>query len=119
MKIEQLKMNVDTFILNNINNLFPNNNLTNKLLNSTVKIIYNQKRYMIYNFVDLLGDENGNVDSEKIMNEFETNLFEDGNIKIHIDEVLNYFGVKNIPDFLSNKILIFNKEEIKSIFITQ
>mgnify|MGYP003288608299 CR=1 FL=1 len=52
------------------------------------------------------------------MNEFESNLFEDGNIKIHIDEVLNYFGVKNIPDFLSNKVLIFNnlRAEIRRWF---
>lgn len=111
MKTDQLKMNINSFIINAINTNLPPNNTINKLLNSGAKIYYNQKRGIIYNLLDNLSNENQEIDEMMINNVLRENFFKNGKFELHLNELSN-----KLPNFLENKVLIFNEDEIKSIF---
>lgn len=111
MNISELKMR----LLNKANSLidiyFNNQGLTEKFINSTLKIIMKQNIHKIDNIFELFADKDGNIDLNMLVNEYVKMIPENGitfDIKEHIDNDL----IKNmIPD----KVLIIKREDIMSI----
>lgn len=111
MNISELKMR----LLNKANSLidiyFNNQGLTEKFINSTLKIIMKQNIHKIDNIFELFADKDGNIDLNMLVNEYVKMIPENGitfDLKEHIDNDL----IKNmIPD----KVLIIKREDIMSI----
>ena len=111
MNISELKMR----LLNKANSLidvyFNNQGLTEKFINSTLKIIMKQNIHKIDNIFELFADKDGNIDLNMLVNEYTKMIPENGitfDLKEHIDNDL----IKNmIPD----KVLIIKREDIMSI----
>ena len=70
MNISELKMR----LLNKANSLidvyFSNNALTEKFINSTLKIIMKQNIHKIDNVFELFADKNGDIDLNMLINEY-------------------------------------------------
>ena len=111
MNISELKMR----LLNKANSLidvyFSEHGLTEKFINSTLKIIIKQNIHKIDNVFELFADKNGDIDLNMLINEYSKMIPEEG-ITFDLKEHINNDLIKNmIPD----KVLIIKKDDIMSI----
>ena len=111
MNISELKMR----LLNKANSLidiyFNNQGLTEKFINSTLKIIMKQNIHKIDNIFELFADKDGNVDLNMLVNEYAKMIPENGitfDLKEHIDNEL-------IRNMIPDKVLIIKRDDIMSI----
>lgn len=111
MNISELKMR----LLNKANSLidiyFNGNGLTEKFINSTLKIVMKQNIHKIDNIFELFADKNGDIDLHMLINEYSKMIPEEG-ITFDLKEHINNELVRNmIPD----KVLLIKREDIMSI----
>ena len=114
MKIEQLKMNVEGAINEVINKLYPPTNLTNRMIAATVRSVFKQKKYMLFDALDMFADKNGEVDIESILIEYENALMPNGRLEINLKEVTQGLGV-NLPDTIVGKTIVLDKADLRQI----
>ena len=112
MNISELKIR----LLNKANHLidiyFSEYGLTEKFINSTLKIIMKQNIHKIDNIFELFADKNGDIDLNMLINEYSKMIPEEG-ITFDIKEHINNDLIKNmIPD----KVLIIKREDILNLF---
>ena len=110
IKIDELKTNVNSFVLNAIDEIFPPNNIYNKFIGSSAKIFYQQKQQKLLSFLDSLADENGEVDTDVLFTHYNETLFSEGSVKIDLDEVGTKLGIA-----LPSKQIVLTREDLKKI----
>lgn len=115
MKTAQLKINIDNAVSSIINNIFPPETLTTRFIGATARTIYNQKRYMIFDMVDMLADKNGEVDVEYMVEQYEQALMPNGVLEINLKELSENLGL-NLPDYIVGKTIKLDRNDIKRIF---
>jgi hypothetical protein len=111
MKVAEMKLRLMTTINSLIDTYFNEHGLTDKFINSTLKIIVKQNIHKLDNIFELFTDKNGEIDLQMMVNEY-SNMIPNEGIVFDIKEYINNDMVKNI---LPNKILIIKKEDIMSI----
>lgn len=94
-----------------INTYFNENNLTEKFINSTLKIIMKQNIHKIDDIFSLFADKNGDIDLNMLVNEYSNMIPEEG-IVFDLKEHINNELIKNM---LPDKVLIIKKEDVLSI----
>jgi hypothetical protein len=113
MNISELKIK----LLNKANALidvyFSEYGLTEKFINSTLKIIMKQNIHKIDNIFELFADKNGDIDLNMLINEY-SKMIPDEGIVFDIKEHINNELIKNM---IPNKVLIIKKEDIMSIMM--
>lgn len=114
MKIEQLKMNVEGAINEIIDVLFPSTNLSNRMIAATARSIFKQKKYLVFEALDMFADKNGEVDVEGILLEYENTLMPEGKLEINLKELAQQFNL-NLPDFIVAKSIILDRNDIRKI----
>ncbi len=114
MKIEQLKMNVEGAINEVINKLYPPTNLTNRMVGATARSVFKQKKYMLFDALDMFADKNGEVDIEGILIEYENALMPNGRLELNLKEITQDLGL-NLPDAIVGKTIVLDKTDIKRI----
>lgn len=111
MKVSEVKIK----LLNKANSLidvyFNENHLSDKFINSTLKIIMKQNIHKIDDVFNLFADKDGEIDLNMVINEY-TNMIPDAGIVFDLKEFVNNDLVKNM---LPDKILLIKKEDIMSI----
>lgn len=114
MKIEQLKMNVEGAINEMINKLYPSTNLTNRFIAATVRSVVKQKKYMLFDALDMFADKNGDVDTEGILTEYENALLPNGRLELNLKEITQHLGL-NLPDTIVGKTIVLDKADLRRI----
>lgn len=113
MNISELKMR----LLNKANSLidiyFGTGNITDKLLNSTLKIIAKQNIHKLDNIFQLFTDKNGDIDINILIQEYSKIIPEEG---IMLD-IKDYVNNDMIRSMLPDKVLLLKREDIMSIMI--
>jgi hypothetical protein len=111
MKTSEVKMR----LLNKANSLidtyFNQNNLTEKFINSTLKIIMKQNIHKIDDIFELFADKDGEIDLNMVVHEY-TNMIPENGIIFDIKEFVNNELVKGM---LPDKVLLIKREDISSI----
>jgi len=111
MNISELKMR----LLNKANSLidiyFNEHGLTERFINSTLKIIMKQNIHKIDNIFELFADKNGDIDVNMLINEY-SNMIPLEGITFDLKEHINNDLIRNM---LPDKVLIIKREDIMSI----
>lgn len=108
MRIDEVKMKVSNALLNMIDTYFGGNNMSEKFINSTLKIIVKQNIYKIDSVLHMFADQNGEIDINEIINEY-SNIIDENGVTINLKEYVNNDMLKS---FIPNKILIIKREDL-------
>lgn len=108
MRIDEVKMKVSNALLNMIDTCFGGNNINEKFINSTLKIIVKQNIYKIDSVLHMFADQNGEIDINEIINEY-SNIIDEKGVTINLKEYVNNDMLKS---FIPNKILIIKREDL-------
>lgn len=115
MKTDELKLRVKKFLDNTIDLYLPPTNFFDKMKNSTAKLWLDQNMWKLGKAVNAFGDEDGEIDEEKIIHYYENILFENGEMKLDVKEMIpsQYEWLK---EFLPNKLILFKTDDFRRIF---
>ena len=112
MKISEFKIRIINGLNGFVDDYFGSSSLTDKFINSTLKVIIKQNSNKYDNLLELFADENGCIDHHTIINEYSNLLSEEG---IIID-IRDFIPNEMIKALLPNKALKIRKEDIINIF---
>ena len=112
MKSSEFKLRIEQGLYGLINDYFGGSSLTDKFINSTLKILLKQNSYKIHGMIDLFADENGCIDEDIIIEEYSKVLGENG----VIFDLRDYIKNETVRAFLPNKALVVKATDIKKMF---
>ena len=83
--------------------------------NSTAKLWLEQNSWMLFKAIDAFGDEHHEIDIDKVLNHYESSLFENDELRLDVKTIIpqQYEWIK---DYLPNKIILFKKDDLRNIF---
>lgn len=111
MKLSEIKIRLNNTANSLIDTYFSEKGLTEKFINSTLKLIVKQNIHKIDDMLTLFADSNGEIDADTVINEYANMLGEEG-LVFDLREHVNNPLVKNM---LPDKVLVIKKEDIMSI----
>lgn len=111
MKLSEIKIRLSNTANSLIDTYFSENSLTEKFINSTLKLLVKQNIHKIDDMLKLFADENGEIDANVVINEY-ANILGEGGFTFDLKEYVNNPLVKNM---LPDKVLVIKKEDILSI----
>lgn len=111
MKISEFKLRVVNMANKMIDTYFGGTALTEKFINSTLKLLVKQNIHKIDNMLSLFSDANGELDADAIIAEYSNIIGPEGLVFDLKEYVPNEMVRAMIPD----KVLILKKEDILSI----
>lgn len=115
MKSQEFKLRIIQGANNLIDDYFGSNTISDKLINSTLKIMVKQNTHKMDSLLGLFADENGNIDENIIIEEYSKVLGDQGVILDLRDFITN----NTIKSILPNKALVIKQEDLKNIFLSQ
>ena len=108
MKVSEFKLKVVNGINMLIDDYFGGNNIKEKLINSTLKIIVKQNQHKYDYLLDIFTDEKGEINVSSIIDEYSKIIGDDGLILDIRDFIKNEWLKGALPD----KALKIKKEDI-------
>ena len=111
MKICEVKMRLSNSVMNMIDTYFGANTLSEKFINSTLKIILKQNIYKIEPMLNLFADKNGDIDVDTIIMEYSQMIDESG----FIFDLKDYIDNDIVKSFIPDKSLIIKREDILNL----
>lgn len=115
MKTDEVKLRIVTFLNNTIDLYIPPTNFFDKLKNSTTKLWLEQNQWRIGKAICAFGDENHEIEIDRVMNHYEKALFENGELRLDVKTMIPE-NMQWIKEYLPNKIILFKVEDFKNIF---
>ena len=113
MKTSEVKLRLINFANGLIDTYFSSSTMSDKMINSTLKIIVKQNSYRADNILKLFADEKGEIDMKEIVYEYADKIGDDG---ITFD-IRDYVNNELIQQFLPKKVLIIKKDDIMSLLL--
>lgn len=115
MNVDAIKLRVKRFVMNTIDLCMPPTNVFDKIKNSTAKFWVEQNMWRFNKVIDAFGDENKEIDVEKLKSYYLDSLFENGEMRLDIKSMIpcQYDWLK---EYLPNKIVLFKEEDLTNIF---
>jgi L-2-hydroxyglutarate oxidase LhgO len=111
MKAGEIKMKLANGLMDFVDMYFNEKNLSEKFINSTLKIIIKQNINKIDPLLLLFTDENGDINVDEIMKEYAQMIDDDG----FIFDLKEYVHNDMVKNFIPDKALVIRKEDILSI----
>lgn len=111
MKLSEIKLRLTNTVNSLIDTYFNEKGITEKFINSTLKIIVKQNIHKVDSMLTLFTDENGEIDANAIINEYASMIGDEG----FVFDLKKYVNNSLVKDMLPDKVLIIKKEDILSI----
>lgn len=111
MKVGEIKMRLSNAILDLINTYFGDGSMSEKFINSTLKILLKQNIHKIDPMLTLFADENGDINAEEIISEY-AQIFDDEG---YVFDLRDYIENETIKKFIPDKALVIKREDILNI----
>lgn len=111
MKISEMKIRLLNTANSLIDTYFSGGGLTEKFINSTLKIIMKQNIHKVDDILQLFADKDGEIDMQMLVNEYAGMIGENGivfDLKEHVTNDL-------VKGMLPDKVLIIKKDDILSL----
>lgn len=112
MKTGEVKMKLSNALLNIIDTYFSGNGMSEKFINSTLKILLKQNLYKVDNILEMFADQNGDINVDEIISEY-SKIIDDNGFTIDIKQ---YVQSDMIKSFMPNKILVIKRDDILNLF---
>lgn len=113
MKASEFKLRLISGVEGLIDTYFGSYTITDKLLNTTLKIIIKQKSYLVDDVLSLFTDKDGCIDEHMIVDEY-SKMLENGTFILDIRDYINNDMIKNL---LPDKALIIKSDDIKQMIL--
>lgn len=111
MKVSEVKMRLVNTANLLIDQYFGGYSMTDKFVNSTLKIIVKQNIHKIDNIFELFSDKDGEIDLRMMVDEYSNMIGENG----FVFDLREYIHNDMIRNFVPNKVLVIKKEDIMSL----
>ena len=111
MKAGELKMRLANSVMGLIDTYFGGTTMSEKFINSTLKIILKQNLYKIDPMLDLFVDQNGEINAQEIVAEYANMIDENG----YVFDLKQYVENDTIKALIPNKILVIKREDILNL----
>ena len=113
MKLSEFKLRLIQGANVLIDDYFGSNALSDKLLNSTLKILVKQNQHKLNGILDIFADENGEIDENIIIEEYSKVLGDRGAVL----DLRNFINNDLIRNMLPNKALVIKIDDLERIFM--
>ena len=113
MKASEVKLRLINFANGLIDTYFSGSSVSEKMINSTMKIIVKQNSYRADSILKLFSDENGEIDMKEIVYEYADKIG-DGGITL---DIRDYINNDLVNQFLPKKVLVIKKDDIMSLLL--
>lgn len=111
MKLSEFKLRVVNTANKMVDTYFGGTAITEKFINSTLKLIVKQNIHKLDSMLALFADADGELDATAILNEYSNIIGPEG----LVFDLKEYVPNEAIRAMIPNKVLILKKEDILSI----
>ena len=112
MKIGEVKLKLSNAVLNLIDTYFNGKDMSERFINSTLKIILKQNLYRADSVLSLFADKDGNINTDEIVEEYSKMIGESG----YIFDIKEYISNETVRNMIPNKVLVIKQEDILNLF---
>lgn len=111
MKAGELKMRLANSVMGLIDTYFGGTAMSEKFINSTLKIILKQNLYKIDPMLDLFANQDGEINAQEVVTEYANMIDENG----YVFDLKQYVENDTIKALIPNKILVIKREDILNL----
>lgn len=111
MKTGEIKIRLFNVLMTMIDTYFSAPSMSEKFINSTLKILVKQNINKIDSMLDLFTDENGDINAEEIISEYAEMFDESG----YVFNIKDYIENEAVKKFIPDKALVIKREDVLSI----
>ena len=111
MKVDELKLRINNFTSEIIDMYMPPTDFFGKMKNATMKLWVDQNIWKLDPILNQFVDKNQCIDVEKVKNQYESVLFENGELKLDIVGMLPD-DMDYVKALLPNKIVLLHKQDL-------
>ena len=111
MKISELKLRALNTANKLIDTYFGGTTITEKFINSTLKLLVKQNIHKADGMLSLFADAEGEIDANAVISEYSNIIGPDG----FVFDLRDYIPNESIRAMIPNKVLVLKKEDILSI----
>ena len=112
MKIGEVKLKLSNAVLNLIDTYFNGKDMSERFINSTLKIILKQNLYRADSVLSLFADKDGNINTDEIVEEYSKMIGESG----YIFDIKEYISNDTVRNMIPDKVLVIKQEDILNLF---
>jgi hypothetical protein len=108
MRKEEIEYNIKQYVCKLIDDILPQDSLIGKIENRTAKYWVEQNQWRLDRILSSLGDENGCIDPNQLVEQYKDVLFENGELRLSIKEIVPSVYKDIVPD----KIVLFTMDDL-------
>lgn len=112
MKTDDLIYNIKLYVYKLIDDMIPQSTLIGKIENKTAKYWVEQNKWRLNKILCSLKDENGEIDPNQLAEQYKDILFEEGELRLSIREIVPEIYSDLMPD----KIVLFTIDDLYQLF---
>lgn len=112
MKQSEFKFKIVNKLNGLVDTYFGSSSMSDKFINSTLKIIIKQNQNKYDSILELFSDENGCIDPQIIIDEYVKALDPDG----FVLDIRDFIKSESIKNMMPNKALKITREDLENIF---
>jgi NADPH-dependent curcumin reductase CurA len=113
MNIQEVKLKLITSVNRLIDTYFGSPNLTEKMINATLKVLVKQNSYKVDGMLSMFTDANGEINPQDILMEYANQIGDNG----VIIDIKQYVNNETLKQLIPNKALVITKEDILNLVI--
>jgi hypothetical protein len=111
---QEIQLRLETYVYDIINQIFPGNDVFNKLKSTTAKYWVKQNIWRMDNILNNFVDNEGLIDIEETINFYVDSMFdENGKFSINLGDLIQGTSLESL---IPNKTIIFSKNDLMKLF---
>jgi hypothetical protein len=111
---QEIQLRLETYVYDIINQIFPGNDMFNKLKSTTAKYWVKQNIWRMDSILNNFVDKEGLIDIEETINFYVDSMFdENGKFSINLGDLIQGTSLESL---IPNKTIIFSKNDLMKLF---
>lgn len=111
---QEIQLRLETYVSDIINQIFPGNDMFNKLKSTTAKYWVKQNIWRMDSILNNFVDKEGLIDIEDTINFYVDSMFdENGKFSINLGDLIQGTSLESL---IPNKTIIFSKNDLMKLF---
>lgn len=111
---QEIQLRLETYVNDIINQIFPGNDMFNKLKSTTAKYWVKQNIWRMDSILNNFVDRDGLIDIEDTINFYVNSMFdENGKFSINLGDLIQGTSLESL---IPNKTIIFSKNDLMKLF---
>lgn len=111
MRKEELEYNIKKYVYRLIDDIMPEKGLLSKIENRTAKYWVDQNQWRLDDILSVFMDKDGCIDERHLVDYYRDALFEDGEIRISLSDLVGEKYKSMLPD----KLILFREDDLSKL----